>query len=160
MVGAYKPCAEFIKLARRLKLNAVFVNISFVGANALAKELGEDGKGVFVTQVVPFPWDTSLPLVARYQRALKARNPDAQIGFVSLEGYMVGRLIVEALEKMKGPITRAGLLSTIKEVGTFDLGGITLSYGLDNNQGMDRVFFTVIQADGSFKPIDRLEPLR
>ena len=71
MVGAYKPCAEFIKLARRLKLDAVFVNISFVGANALAKELGEDGKGVVVTQVVPFPGDTSIPLVARYQKALK-----------------------------------------------------------------------------------------
>ena len=157
MVGAYKPCAEFIKLARRLKLNPVFVNISFVGANALAKELGEDGKGVVVTQVVPFPWDTSLPLVARYQKALKAATPDAQIGFVSLEGYMVGRLVVEALGKVKGPVTRAGLLSTIKEVGTFDLGGVTLSYGLENNQGMDRVFLTVIQADGSFKPIDRLE---
>jgi ABC-type branched-subunit amino acid transport system substrate-binding protein len=157
MVGAYKPCAEFIKLAHRLKLNAVFVNISFVGANALAKELGDDGKGVVVTQVVPFPGDTSLPLVARYQKALKAANPDSQVGFVSLEGYMVGRLIVEALGKVKGPLTRAGLLSTIKEVGTFDLGGITLSYGPDDNQGMDQVFFTVIQADGSFKPIDHLE---
>lgn len=157
MVGVYKPCAEFIKLARRLKLNSVFVNISFVGANAFAKELGEDGKGVVVTQVVPFPGDTSLPLVARYQEALKAANPDAQIGFVSLEGYMVGRLVIEALEKVKGPVTRAGLLSTIKEVGTFDLGGITLSYGPNNNQGMDRVFLTMIQADGSFKPIDRLE---
>jgi branched-chain amino acid transport system substrate-binding protein len=157
MVGVYKPCAEFIKLARRLKLNSVFVNISFVGANAFAKELGEDGKGVVVTQVVPFPEDTSLPLVARYQEALKAANPDAQIGFVSLEGYMVGRLVIEALEKVKGPVTRAGLLSTIKEVGTFDLGGITLSYGPNNNQGMDRVFLTMIQADGSFKPIDRLE---
>ena len=135
MVGAYKPCAEFIKLARRLKLNAVFVNISFVGANALAKELGEDGKGVVVTQVVPFPGDTSIPLVARYQKALKAANPDAQIGFVSLEGYMVGRLVVEALEKVKGPVTRAGLLSTIKEVGTFDLGGITLSYGPRRQSG-------------------------
>src|SRR5437588_2239923 len=94
MVGAYKPCAEFIKLAHRLKLNPVFVNISFVGANALAKELGEEGKGVVVTQVVPFPWDANLPLVGRYQKALKAATPDAQIGFVSLEGYMVGRLIV------------------------------------------------------------------
>lgn len=122
MVGAYKPCAEFIKLAHRLKLNPVFVNISFVGANALAKELGEDGKGVVVTQVVPFPGDTSFPLVARYQKALKAANPDAQPGFVSLEGYMVGRLIVDALEKMKDPITRARLLSTIKEVGKFELG--------------------------------------
>jgi branched-chain amino acid transport system substrate-binding protein len=157
MVGPYKPCAEFIKLARRLKLDAVFVNISFVGANALAKELGEDGKGVVVTQVVPFPWDMSIPLVARYQKALTAANPDAQIGFVSLEGYMVGRLVIEALGKMKGPITRAMLLSTIKEVGTFDLGGITLTYGPDDNQGMDQVFFTVIRADGSFKPVDRLE---
>jgi len=157
MIGPYEPCAEFIKLAHRLKLNAVFVNISFVGANALAKELGEDGKGVVVTQVVPFPGDLSIPLVARYQKALKAANPDAQIGFVSLEGYMVGRLVIEALGKVKGPVTRAGLLSTIKEVGTFDLGGITLTYGPDDNQGMDQVFFTVIQADGSFKPVDGLE---
>jgi branched-chain amino acid transport system substrate-binding protein len=157
MVGPYKPCAEFIKLARRLKLDAIFVNISFVGANALAKELGEDGKGVVVTQVVPFPGDTSIPLVARYQKALKAANPNAQIGFVSLEGYMVGRLIIEALGKVKGPVTRAGLLSTIKEVGTFDLDGVTLTYSPNDNQGMDRVFFTVIQADGSFKPVDRLE---
>ena len=157
MVGAYKPCAEFIKLARRLKMNPVFINISFVGANALAKELGEDGKGVVVTQVVPFPADASLPLVARYQKALKATNPDAQIGFVSLEGYMVGRLVVEALGKVKGAVTRAGLLATIRDVGTFDLGGVTLSYGPNDNQGMDQVFFTVIQADGSFRPIDRLQ---
>jgi len=157
MVGAYKPCAEFIKLAHRLKMNPVFVNISFVGANALAQELGADGKGVVVTEVVPFPGDMSLPLVARYQKALKAANPDAQIGFVSLEGYVVGRLVIEALQKVKGPVTRAGLLSTIKEVGTFDLGGITLSYGPDDNQGMNQVFLTVIQADGSFRPIDRLE---
>ena len=156
MVGAYKPCAEFIKLAHRLKLDPIFVNISFVGSNALAKELGEDGKGVVVTQVVPFPEDTSLPLVAQYQEALKAENADAEIGFVSLEGYMVGRLVVEALKKLEGPVTREKLLSTIKEVGTFDLGGVTLSYGPDDNQGMDQVFLTVIQADGSFKPVNRL----
>jgi branched-chain amino acid transport system substrate-binding protein len=157
MVGPYKPCAEFIKLAHGLKLDAIFVNISFVGADALAKELGEGGKGVVVTQVVPFPGDMRIPLVARYQKALKTANPDAQIGFVSLEGYMVGRLVIEALGKVKGPVTRAALLSTIKEVGTFDLGGITLTYGPDDNQGMDQVFFTVIQSDGSFKPVDRLQ---
>ena len=157
MVGAYRPCAEFIKLAHRLKMDAVFVNISFVGPNALAKELGEDGKGVVVTQVVPFPEDTSLPLVAHYQKALKAANASAEIGFVSLEGYMVGELIVEALTKLDGDVTRAKLLSTIKEVGAFDLGGVTLSYGPNDNQGMDQVFLTVIQADGSFKPVDRLQ---
>src|SRR5258705_2077867 len=57
IVGAYKPVAEFIKLSPKTGFNPVFVNISFVGANALAKELGADGKGVIVSQVVPFPGD-------------------------------------------------------------------------------------------------------
>jgi branched-chain amino acid transport system substrate-binding protein len=157
MVGAYKPCAEFIKLARRLKMNPVFVNISFVGPKALAKELGQDGNGVVVTQVVPFPEDTSLPLVADYQKALKSSSPKAEVGFVSLEGYMVGKLIVKVLEKLEGEVTRPKFLSTIKNVGSFDLGGVVLSYGPNDNQGMDQVFLTVIQADGTFKPVDRLQ---
>src|SRR5215467_470303 len=71
MVGPYKPCAEFIKLARKVEFSPVFVNISFVGASALARELGPDGRGVVVSQVVPFPWDTSLKAVADYQAAIK-----------------------------------------------------------------------------------------
>src|SRR5215472_6528492 len=67
MVGAYKPCAEFIKLARKIDFNPAFVNISFVGSVALAKELGPEGKGVIISQVVPFPWDDSLKVVADYQ---------------------------------------------------------------------------------------------
>src|SRR5215467_10318983 len=74
MVGAYKPVAEFIKLARKIDFNPVFVNISFVGSSALARELGPDGKGVIISQVVPFPWDASLKVVADYQAAIKAVN--------------------------------------------------------------------------------------
>jgi len=156
MVGAYKPCAEFIKLAKKVKLKAVFVNISFVGSYALAKELGESGDGVVITQVVPFPLDTSIPLVAKYHKALKAADPAAEPGFVSLEGYMVGSLVIQALDKLGNLVTRAGLLAAIREIGTFDLGGIKLSYGPNDNQGMDQVFLTVIQADGSIKSVDRL----
>lgn len=157
MVGAYKPCAEFIKLARRLKLDPVFVNISFVGSNALAKELGEVGAGVVVTQVVPFPTDTTIPLVARYHEALQVSSPESQPGFVSLEGYMVGHMLVTALEELGAVVTRENLLQTIRDVGSFDLGGITLSYGPQDNQGMDQVFLTVIQEDGNFKAVDKLE---
>ena len=156
MVGTYAACAEFIRLARRLGLDAVFVNISFVGSNSLAKELGSDGKGVVISQVVPFPGDATVPVVARYQKALRAAAPEAEFGFVSLEGYLVGRLVAEALSSLDGPVTRAGLLTAIKERGTFDLGGITLTYGPNKNQGMDRVFLTVIQADGSIRAVDRL----
>ena len=156
MVGPYRPCAEFIKLARQVKLDAVMVNISFVGSNALAKESGPAGSGVVVTQVVPFPGDVSIPLVARYQAALKAVNPDAQPGFGTLEGYMTGRLVIAALEKVQGEPTRRALLDTVFG-NTFDLGGARLVYGPSDNQGMDEVFLTVIQPDGTFKPATNLK---
>jgi ABC-type branched-subunit amino acid transport system substrate-binding protein len=151
MVGAYKPCAALIKLARKLEFSPVFVNISFVGASALAKELGPDGSGVVVSQVVPFPWDASLKVVADYQAAIKAA-PD----FVSLEGYLVGRLVIAALDKAGPQPTREGLIKTIKDAGKLDIGGLTMTFGPSKNEGLDEVFLTVIQPDGSFKPVEKL----
>ena len=98
MVGAYKPVAEFIKLSRKMKIDATFVNISFVGSDALAQELGDAGEGVIISQVVPLPWDASVPIVAQYTKALAAADASAKPGFVSLEGYIVGRLAIEGLE--------------------------------------------------------------
>src|ERR1700733_11060213 len=92
MVGTYAPCAEFIKLARKSGFNPVFVNISFVGAVALAQELGHEGAGVIVSQVVPFPWDASIKVVADYQAAQRLLDPELEPDFVSLEGYLSGRL--------------------------------------------------------------------
>lgn len=155
MVGAYKPCAEFIKTARQLRLNATFVNISFVGSDALAQELGAAGAGVVVTQVVPFPGDESLPMVKRYRAALAAAVPNATPGFVSLEGYAVGRLAIAALTKAPNPPTRDALLNTIR-TNSFDIDGMPLSFSAEKNQGSDKVWLTVIQADGSFRAVERL----
>ena len=63
---------------------------------------------------------------------------------------------MEALGTMGRPVTRASLLAAIKGMNAFDLGGITLNYGPSDNQGLDRVFLTVIQADGSISPVERL----
>ena len=158
MVGAYKPIAAFIKLAKKTGVDATFVNISFVGSKALAKELGNDGAGVVVTQVVPFPWDRSIPAVAQYQDALRAVDANAEPGFVSLEGYLVGRLTIMALEKMGGKFSRDGFMKTVAGLGEFSLGGVNLAFGPDDNQGSDQVFLTVIQSDGSFRAVDRLGP--
>ena len=157
MISPYKPAAEFIKLAKQIKFDPTFVNISFVGSDALAKELGPVGAGVVVTQVVPFPKDTAIPVVGRYQASLKANAPDAQPGFVSLEGYLVGRAIIAALEKVGGDPTRQALIDAVQKTGTFDLGGFKLAYSPSSNRGSDQVFLTVIQADGSFKAVERLE---
>jgi ABC-type branched-subunit amino acid transport system substrate-binding protein len=151
MVGSYKACAEFIRLARRSGFNPVFVNISFVGADALAADLGRDGDGIIVSQVVPFPRDTSLPVVAAYQAAQRAVDPRAQPGFVSLEGYLAGRLVVAALTRLGPNPTRADLLRIV-------IGGLTMQFGPGARAAP--VFLTVIQPDGTFRAVDHLEAKR
>ena len=156
MVGTYGPCAEFIKLARKSGFNPVFVNISFVGANALATELGPDGQGVIVSQVVPFPWDSSVKVVADYQAAEKALDPNLKPDFISLEGYLSGRLVAAALEIAGPNPTRTGLLQVINDVGQFDISGNIITFGKKAYDVPAKVFLTVIQPDGTFKPVDRL----
>jgi branched-chain amino acid transport system substrate-binding protein len=154
IVGAYKPVAEFIKLSRKVNFNPTFVNISFVGASALAKELGPEGKDVIVSQVVPFPWDASLQVVADYQAAIKPAGGEPD--FVTLEGYLAGRLAIAALDRLGADVTREGLIRAIKEPGKFDIGGLPMTFSAEKNEGLDKVFLTVIQADGSFKAVEKL----
>ncbi|MBR0791812.1 ABC transporter substrate-binding protein [Bradyrhizobium manausense] len=156
MVGTYGPSAEFIKLAHRSGLSPTFVNISFVGATALAKELGPDGEGVVIAQVVPFPWDRSIKLVADYQAAQAAFDPTLAPDFVSLEGYLSGRLAAAALEKAGPNPTRASLLRTINEIGRFDISGSIVTVGVRAIETPPKVFLTVIQKDGSFRAVDGL----
>ena len=153
MVGAYKPCAEFIKLAGRVGMkDALFCNISFVGTSSLIKELGAVGEGVVVSQVVNFPFDSSIPVVREYTAALQQYQADAVPGFVSLEGYLVARFFSMALEQVQGEPTRQGFIDAVDNTGTFDLGGVVLRFSASDHQGMDEVFLTVIK-DGQITPL-------
>ena len=156
MVGTYGPCAEFIKLAHKSGFDPIFVNISFVGANALARELGPEGQGVIVSQVVPFPWDTSVKVVADYQAAEKALDPNMKPEFVSLEGYLSGRLVASALEYTGPNPTRADMLRVINDVGSFDISGTIMTFGAKMRDAPSKVFLTVIQRDGTFKAVEKL----
>ena len=156
MIGAYQPMAEFIKWGRILGMDALFLNVSFVGSTALAGELGADGVGVLVTQVVPFPEDASLEVVAAYHRALAAYAPEATPGFVSLEGYLAGRLAIAGLERCGPDLDRECFLAALRGSGALDIEGFALRYGADDNQGSDKVFLTVIGPGEQYHAIESL----
>ena len=156
MIGAYEPVARLILWARRTGMDAVFMTVSFVGSNALAQELGPDGAGVLVTQVVPFPEDDTLPVVLSYLDALASHDPEAEPGFVSLEGYLAGRMVIAALQECGAEVDRSCLLDQLIDRGEFDIDGFKLQFGHGDNQGSDEVFLTVIGSDGNYHPVHTL----
>ena len=156
LVGAYEPVAALIAWSREIGFRPVFITISFVGSNALARELGETGAGVFVTQVVPFPRGDDPPVVATYGRALAALAPQSTPGFVSLEGYLAGRLAIAALDFCGRDVDRDCFLQSMRQRDRVDIDGFELRYGNDDNQGSDRVFLTMIDASGGYRPITSL----
>ncbi|MYC28968.1 MAG: ABC transporter substrate-binding protein [Chloroflexi bacterium] len=156
LVGAYQPVATLIVWARRTGLDAVFITISFVGSNALAEFLGPDGEDVLVTQVVPFPSDESIPIVRAYQDALRSLDPSAKPGWVSLEGYIAGRLAISGLDACGADVTRDCFLDTLQSSESIDLDGFMLQFGFADNQGSDKVFLTAIGSDGSYQAIENL----
>ena len=159
LVGAYAPVAELVVMARR-KIDPVFMSVSFVGSEALLAELGVDGAGLYITQVVPAPHDNSVPVVAAYREALAGYDPDASPGYVSLEGYLAGRLAVAGLGACGRTVSRACFLDAFRTVSAFDIDGFELNYGPGDNQGSDAVFVTVIDEDGELHQVDKLTGTR
>ena len=158
VVGAYEPVAALIAWSKQIGFDPVFITISFVGSNALARELSPDGVGVFVTQVVPSPTDVSNPTTAAYLSALFSYRPDAVPGFVSFEGYLAGRMAIASLEGCGRDVTRTCLAESLRSAGTLELDGFELRYDdAGDNQGSDTVFLTVIGEDGRYRAIDTLK---
>ena len=159
MIGAYQPVSMLISWAQHTGMDAVFLTVSFVGSNALAQALGDSGADVVVTQVVPFPTNDSLPVVASYQEALSAHAPDAVPGFVSLEGYLAGRLAIEGLQRCGVELSRDCFLDSLRNAGTVDIDGFELRYGDGDSQGSDEVFMTALGDDGAYYPVATMQTM-
>ncbi len=155
LIGTAKVSAAFIKMAKIADLKSIFLNLSFVDGMALAKELGRDGDSVIVTQVVPLPWDPSLPLVREYQTNLRRYLPEAEFGFASLEGYLNAKVFVQGLKNAKKNLTRASLIAALDEMKNFDCGGIGVSFSPEDHQGLDSAYLTIID-NGVFKQVRSL----
>ncbi|SDL19790.1 amino acid/amide ABC transporter substrate-binding protein, HAAT family [Franzmannia pantelleriensis] len=153
MVGTYGPVADFIREARQDLPETLFLNVSFVGSQALVDELGALAEDVIITQVVP-PLDAELPGVVAYREALEAHGNGASPDFISLEGYLAAALFVKGLEAAGPAPDREALVDALLGLGEVDLGlGEPLRLGRGDHQASDAVWPTIIR-DGGFEPVD------
>lgn len=150
MISAYKSCAAFIKAMKAAGKHPQFLNVSFVGSKALANELGAEGRGVGISQVVPFPWNVGTPVVRDYQRALTAETGKDNYSFTSLEGYIAAKVLVEGLRRAGRELTREKLVAALETMAEYDAGGFLVSYAPGDHGGSRYVELTAIGRDGAF----------
>ena len=150
MISAYKSCAAFIKAAREAGCNPQFLNVSFVGSKALAHEAGPAGRGVGISQVVPFPWNLSARVVKDYQQLLEASTGKQNYSFTSLEGFIAAKVLVEGLRRAGPDLTREKFISAMEQIRDFDVGGFTVNFSPTDHSGSRFVELTVIGKDERF----------
>jgi ABC-type branched-subunit amino acid transport system substrate-binding protein len=158
MVATYKPAARFIEKLRDAGVgHLVFTNVSDVGSNELADELAQLGpgyaEGVVVTQVVPPPTSKATTIM-RYQEQLRRYAPGEKPGYLSLEGWIVARVLIEGLQRAGKDLTTDALIDALEGLRGIDLGiGSPLGFGPSEHQASHVVWGSVIDAKGTLQPL-------
>jgi branched-chain amino acid transport system substrate-binding protein len=132
MVGPYTPLAAFIKEARTAGLKAQLATVSFVGTDNLVAEVGKDGDGVVISQVVPFTDDNDMP-IQRECREIVSKHANEKLGFVNFEGCITTRVMLAALQQAGNVPTRQALVDTLNGIKGVDVGGLQVALTADNH---------------------------
>jgi ABC-type branched-subunit amino acid transport system substrate-binding protein len=130
---------------KRSGQNPMFMTLSPVGTEQLVQELGNDARGIGISQVVPYPWNDIVPVVRDYQRL---SNKPGNYSYYGLEGYLMARTLVEGLRRAGRDLSRDKLVTALESMSAVDLGGYRINYSPTARQGSRFVELTVIGAGG------------
>jgi len=147
-VGAYQACAAFIREARKAGFGGTFINLSFVGTQALSDALGKEAAGVMVTQVVPSPYNPANAIAREFTEAVRKAGNGASANFSSLEGYLAAKLLTEGLRKAPAKLSRDGLVAGLESLDRLQLGGFEVSFSAKNHVGSRFVELSMLTGDG------------
>lgn len=143
-----KSLVEFIKGMKSTPAQPQFYALSFFTAGASIQQLGADARGIGVTQVMPRPSATNLPLVREFHAVMAAHAPQAKLSYISLEGFVTAKVLVEALRRTGRNLTREKFMESLEGFRNIDLGGVFLSYSPTDHAGLKRVEITVVDGGG------------
>ncbi|WP_341908048.1 ABC transporter substrate-binding protein [Polaromonas sp. YR568] len=147
-IGAYKACAAFIREARKAGYGGTYYNVSFVGTQALADELGKEGAGVVVSQVMPSPYSAARPITREFVDAVKAAGKDAQVNFSSMEGYMAAKLFTDGVRRAGAKLTRESLIAGLEGMGSQQVRGFPVSFSPTDHVASSFVELSMLTGDG------------
>ena len=149
-IAAYGASAAFVRAARKAGFGGTFYNVSFVGTQALADELGKDGAGVVVSQVVPSPYQPSRQITREFLDAIKKAGDKVQPNYSSMEGFLAARIFTEGLRQAaaSGKISRDSFISGMEGLGTQVVSGFPVSFGPNDHTASTFVEMSMLTGDG------------
>ena len=150
-ISAYKSCAAFIREARKAGYGGTFFNVSFVGTQALADELGKEGRGIMVSQVMPFPFSTTTPIAREYLEAVRKVGADVTANYSSMEGYMAAKVIAEGLKRAGRNPSREALVTGLESIQNASFGGFNVDYGPKRHVASSFVDLSMLTEDGKVR---------
>jgi ABC-type branched-subunit amino acid transport system substrate-binding protein len=147
-ISAYKSCAAFIRESRKAGYGGTFYNVSFVGTQALADELGRQAMGVVVSQVMPFPFSQTTPISREYLAAVQRAGGDNKPNYSSMEGYVAAKVFTEGLRRAGKAPSRDALINALETVQTLDVGGFVVGYNGRSHVASRFVDLSMLTDDG------------
>ncbi len=150
-ISAYKSCAAFIREARKAGYGGTFFNVSFVGTQALADELGREGRGIMVSQVMPFPFSTTTAISREYLDAVAKAGPDAQPNYSSMEGYLAAKVFAEGLRRAGRNPTRESLVGGLESIQNANIGGFRVDFSPKDHVASHFVEVSMLTEDGKVR---------
>jgi len=145
MVTLYKATAAFVREMKQAGQRPTLMTLSPVGADVLVQELAENARGIGISQVMPYPWNDTTPIVRDYQKLLGKQGKPSYFG---IEAYVMARVLVEAMRKAGRDLTREKLIASLESMQNHDLGGYRVSFSANDRQGSRFVDLTVIGSGG------------
>lgn len=150
-ITAYKSSAAFIREARKAGYGGTFYNVSFVGTQALADELGRDARGIMISQVMPTPFSTTAALSREYLEAVSKAGGDANANYSSMEGYVAAKVFAEGLKRAGRNPTRETFITAMESIQNLNLGGFNVNFGSKDHVASHFVELSMLTEDGKVK---------
>lgn len=119
----------------------------------LAQRLGEETmQGVSIAQVTPSPYKVSGLLSREFADAVaKAGKLDVPPSYAMMEGYIAGKVIVEAVRRMGAKASREGFVAALEAIDNYDMGGYRVGFKPGMRSGSKFVEMSIITGTGKIR---------
>jgi ABC-type branched-subunit amino acid transport system substrate-binding protein len=150
MVASGQAVVDGMKAFRAAGSAAQIVTLSNNASGGFVKSLGDNARGVIVTQVFPYERSIAYPMVKEAQELAKAKGL-SEVSPAMLEGFAAAKVLVEGLRRAGAKPSREKIQAALEGIRKLDIGGLEVSYGPEDHTGLDFADLSIIGTDGKFK---------